>query len=119
MKAPYIPDGQKAVFYDSQGRVLLTIFVSDSSFCNDDWTCNSEKGEDEKTCPNDCTALSTIDDQQPTAGENEGFSPMILWSLLTVLAAVGGWYVWRRWKKAKYVQEDQFTNKLGGCKMKQ
>src|SRR3989344_5437411 len=33
VKAPYAADGQKAVFYDAQGSQLLTIFVSESTFC--------------------------------------------------------------------------------------
>ena len=114
VKAPYVPDGQKAVFYDSQGRTLLTIFVNESSFCNDDWTCNSERGEDARTCPNDCQALPTTNDQQPTTGEG-GLSAVTVALIASAIAAVGagGWYAWRRWKKAKYVQEDQFTSKLG------
>src|SRR3989344_4214622 len=113
VKAPYVPDGQKAVFYDSQGRTLLTVFVSESSFCNDDGVCNSERGEDNKTCSNDCKALPTVDSQQPTT-EGKGLSGTV-WAL-TILAlafvGVGGWYAWRRWRKVKYIEESQFTNKL-------
>src|SRR3989344_8941156 len=46
VKAPYFADGQKVVFYDNQGDALLTIFVSESSFCNDDGICNADVGED-------------------------------------------------------------------------
>ena len=113
VKAPYVPDGQKAVFYDSQGRTLLTIFVGESSFCNDDGVCNSERGEDNKTCSNDCKALPTTDNRQPTT-EGKGLSGTV-WALIILALAfvgVGGWYAWRRWRKVKYIEESQFTNKL-------
>src|SRR5258708_31536105 len=35
VKAPYIADAQKAVFYDVQNQPILTITLSESSFCND------------------------------------------------------------------------------------
>src|SRR3989344_3606291 len=113
VKAPYVPDGQKAVFYDSQGRTLLTIFVGESSFCNDDGVRNSERGEDNKTCSNDCKALPPTDNRQPTT-EGKGLSGTV-WALIILALAfvgVGGWYAWRRWRKVKYIEESQFTNKL-------
>lgn len=101
VRAPYVPDGQRAVFYDSQGNPLVTIFVNDSSFCNDDGICNSERGEDDKTCPNDCRAVISPATSPPTSGVGGGFSPMILWSLLVVFCGAGGWYGWRWWEKRK------------------
>ena len=46
VKAPYLPDGQKVNFYNAQGNQLLSVFVSDSSFCNDDGVCNATVGEE-------------------------------------------------------------------------
>lgn len=116
VKAPYLPDGQKVVFYDSQNRQLLTIFVSDNSFCNDDAVCNFDRGEDEKTCPNDCigaTPLPLPGEEEEGGGPVSGVNVIILSILVVAFLAVGGWYAWRRWRKVKYVQENQFTNKLG------
>ena len=115
VKAPYVADGQKVVFYDSQNRQLLTIFVSESSFCNDDGICNSERGEDEKTCPADCKAATPVPTPvQPVSGEG-GLSgtTIVLIALALAAAGAGGWYGWRRWQKKKAMtQIDQFTNKL-------
>lgn len=111
--APYVPDGQKVIFYDSQNKQLLTVFVSESSFCNDDAVCNFDKGEDDKTCPNDCTGAESPSPQESKESSVGGLSMIIMIVLTTALLGVGGWYAWRRWRKVKYVQEDQFTSKLG------
>jgi hypothetical protein len=101
VKAPYVSDGQKAVFYDSQGRTLLTIFVSESSFCNDDGVCNADRGEDYLACPNDCKPLPTT----PTPGsEHAGGKgmPISTWALIIGAVAAlgaGGWYGWKRYKE--------------------
>jgi hypothetical protein len=58
IQVPYVADGQRAVFYDNQNQPVLTISVSDSSFCNDDGICNADRGEDYLTCPNDCKAVT-------------------------------------------------------------
>jgi len=92
VKAPYVADGQKAVFYDSQGLQLLTIFVSESSFCDDDGICSLEKGEDEKTCPNDCAGVTPM--PSPERGLFSGTSLLVL--LVAVFAVVVGWYFWKR-----------------------
>src|SRR3990167_398128 len=60
VKAPYVPDGQKVSFYNVQGNQLLSIFVSESSFCNDDGICNSDVGEDNKTCSSDCKTVIPV-----------------------------------------------------------
>ena len=113
VKAPYVSDAQKVVFYDAQNKPLLTVFVSESSFCNDDGVCNSDRGEDEITCPNDCAGAVPLPSQETEEGPVSGMTLIILGILAAAFAAVGGWYAWRRWKKTKYVQENQFTNKLG------
>ena len=102
VKAPYVPDAQKVVFYDVQGRTLVTIFVSESSFCNDDGVCNSDRGEDEITCPNDCRGLPTTNNQQPTT-DGRGLSGTVWTLIISALAVLGGggWYVWRKWKETK------------------
>ncbi len=102
VRAPYIPDGQKVNFYDAQGKQLLSIFVSDSSFCNDDGVCNSDTGEDVKTCPADCKSLATptvTSSPEPTIGGGET-SNMIkgIIYLIIGLGLAGGWYGWKWWK---------------------
>lgn len=99
VKAPYVSDGEKAVFYNNQGDALLTIFVSESSFCNDDGVCNPDVGEDTKTCPSDCktaTPVSTV----PTTGpvDSGGWSRVLksIIYLIIGLGLVGGWWYWRR-----------------------
>src|SRR3989338_2328161 len=80
VKAPYVPDGQKAVFYNNQGDALLTIFVSESSFCNDDGVCNPDVGEDTKTCPSDCKTATPVPTimTEPSAG---GGKIGLMWGL--------------------------------------
>ena len=111
VKAPYIPDGQKAIFYDAQGRILVTIFVSESSFCNDDGVCNFDKGEDEITCPNDCrgvVAPSSLDENGLPRAESRGGQGGILMSAIYVLiiagVGVGGWFGWKRYKEIKILR---------------
>lgn len=103
VKAPYIPDGQKVVFYDSQGRSLLSIFVSESSFCNDDGVCNPDVGEDTKTCPNDCkiaTPIPTIT-TTPSTGDWGGMIKILIYIIIGLGVVGGGWYGWKWWKGRK------------------
>ena len=101
VKAPYVPDGQKVVFYNNQGDALLTIFVSESSFCNDDGACNPDVGEDTKTCPNDCktaTPVPTIITTQPSAGNWGGMIKILIYFIIGLGVVGGGWYGWKWWK---------------------
>ena len=103
VKAPYVADGQKVNFYDSQGNQLISVFVSESSFCNDDGICNPDVGEDTKTCPNDCkTSIpAPIITTEPSAGgEWSGMLKSIIY-LIIGLGVVGGWYGWKWWQKRK------------------
>jgi len=105
-KAPYAPDGQKVNFYDSQGKQLVSIFVSQSSFCNDDGICNSDTGEDTTTCRNDCKLLQTppptVAPTVPSSGGGPpGLATVLIYSLIGGGAAFGGWYAWRLWRKKK------------------
>ncbi len=100
VKAPYISDGQKAVFYNNQGDALLTIFVQESSFCNDDGVCNPDVGEDTKTCPSDCKQVlpvPVVSPSVPTSGGGVGMLKGIIY-LIIGLGLVGGWFGHRRWR---------------------
>lgn len=110
VKAPYAPDGQKAVFYNNQGDALLTIFVSESSFCNDDGVCNTDNGEDENTCPADCKGVTPVPVASPdTGGGGQGGMLMNLVYVLIILGAgLGGWYGWKWWKSRQAPPTTQF-----------
>lgn len=100
VKAPYVPDGQKVNFFDSQGNQLLSIFVSESSFCNDDGVCNPDVGEDAKTCPSDCktaTPVPKVSAEPPVGGGASGMLKSIIY-LIIGLGVVGGWFGWKWWK---------------------
>jgi hypothetical protein len=113
VKAPYVADGQKTVFYDSQGRTLLTVFVSESSFCNDDGVCNFDRGEYEDTCPNDCTGVTP---PPPLDGEDGGGQGSMLMTVIYVLiivgGAFGGWYGWKLYRTKKETPQDQLPNNI-------
>ena len=97
IKAPYTPDGEKAVFYNNQGDALLTIFVSESSFCNDDGVCNTDNGEDENTCPADCKGVTPLPPITDDTGSGQGGVPMaFIYALIIAGSVLGGWFGWRR-----------------------
>ncbi|MBI2062495.1 MAG: hypothetical protein HYT64_02300 [Candidatus Yanofskybacteria bacterium] len=103
VKASYMPDGQKVVLYNYQGDALLTIFVSESSFCNDDGVCNPDVGEDTKTCPSDCKISTPPPAGGPTitTGTSSGGAGMIkvlIYLIIGLGVAGGGWYGWKWWK---------------------
>lgn len=101
VKAPYFPDGQKVNFYDGQGNQLLSIFVSESSFCNDDGVCNPDVGEDIKTCPSDCKQALPVPTVsiEPSVGGGQGNMLMtLIYVLIIAVAGLGGWFGWKWWK---------------------
>ncbi len=99
VKAPYAPDGEKAVFYNYQGDALLTVFVSESSFCNDDGVCNVDNGEDENTCPTDCKGVTPLPPTTDNMGSGQGGMLMnLIYVLIIAGAGLGGWYGWKWWK---------------------
>src|SRR3989344_6635606 len=103
VKAPYVADGQKAVFYNFQNEALLTVSVSESSYCNDDGICNSDRGEDSLSCPKDCR--QTLPAPPITgpggSGEEAAAKSGIIWG--AIILAIGiilgaGLWLWRRRK---------------------
>lgn len=103
MKAPYVADGQKAVFYNAQNEALLTISVAESSYCNDDGICNADRGEDSLSCPKDCK--QTLPAPPITGPEGTGVTgdakSGIIWG--AVILGIGiilgaGLWVWRKKK---------------------
>lgn len=100
VRAPYFADAQKVVFYDSQNQSVLTIPVSDSSFCNDDGICNVDKGEDYLNCSKDCkNSLATPLPEAiiPTeTKESSGLLSGILYSLIGVVLLGLLWWMFKR-----------------------
>lgn len=97
VKAPYAPNGQKAVFYDSQGNQLLSVFVGESSFCNEDGVCNVDRGEDNISCSADCRNVTPLPGPEENTGGQNGMLKGLIY-LIIGLAALGGWYGYRRWR---------------------
>lgn len=110
VKVPYVPDGQKVIFYNNQGDALLTIFVSESSFCNDDGVCNSATGEDTKTCPSDCKQVLPVPVASPgvlpAGGEGSGVLKGIIYLIIGIGIAGGFWW----WRKRKSLQNQVELN---------
>ncbi len=101
VKAPYVADGQKVIFYDSQNQPVLTISVSDSSFCDDNGVCDADRGEDSLSCPKDCKQSLPVPSSSatpvPPAGESSGLWSGILYTLGgLVLAGLAWWFFKRR-----------------------
>ncbi len=100
VKAPYVADGERAIFYNSENQPILTIPVADSSYCNDDGICNSDRGEDSLSCPKDCTSSLTAPSTAPVAvAPSSGSSALVSGILYTVagLVLLGGlWWVFKR-----------------------
>ncbi|HZZ99179.1 MAG TPA: hypothetical protein VFK07_00510 [Candidatus Paceibacterota bacterium] len=102
VEAPYAADAQKVIFYDPQNDPVLTLSVSESSYCNDDGVCDSERGENHLTCSNDCQASTLpVPSVAPTSrnsGGGSGLIPGLIYSLvgLALLAALWWFYKHRK-----------------------
>ncbi len=108
VKAPYVSDGQKASFFDDQGRPLVTIFVAEASICNDDGQCNAAAGETQTTCALDCSVAGTprvSATPAPVFDEGPDMTMILIYVVGGVGVLVGAWFGWKWWKKK---QEDSF-----------
>lgn len=109
VKAPYVSDGEQAVFYDAQGNQVLTVFVSESSFCNDDGVCNTDNGEDENTCPADCKGVTPLPPITDNTGGGQGAVPTAFVYVLIIAGVVlGGWYGWKWYKSRQQPSMPQY-----------
>lgn len=101
VNAPYFADAQKVIFYDNQNQPVLTIFVSDSSFCNDDGICNADRGEDSLNCSKDCknilsAPVATPIDTAPTSGSSGVWSSILYILGGLILAGLVWWWFFKR-----------------------
>ncbi len=104
IQGPYVADGLRAIFYSPDGQNVLSIFVSNSSFCNDDLSCDAARGENTATCPIDCKVsgkpvLSAGSDQSPSG--SHFFDYMFIITVAAFCAA--GWIAWK-WLEKKREQ---------------
>ena len=105
VKAPYVSDGEKAVFYNNQGDALLTVFVSDSSFCNDDGVCNTDNGEDMLSCPLDCKTVTPVPTVSNVPTITDGKAGLV-WGLIYIIAGAGlAGGLWYFLKKERYLKQ--------------
>jgi len=100
VQAPYVADAQKVIFYDNQEQPVLTIPVSETSFCNDDGICNVDRGEDYLNCSKDCknslaTPLPETAPPTPT-NESSGLLSGILYTLAGIILLGLLWWMFKR-----------------------
>ncbi len=102
---PYFANAKDINIYDNQGRILISIPVSESSFCNEDKICDSDVGEDYNNCANDCTSsslLSAPSSASPTTAPVVNKTSSLFSSILYIvggLVIVGGYFGWRWYRK--------------------
>ena len=102
IKAPYVPDAQKVVFYDGQNQAALTIPVNDGSICNDDDTCNTAGGEDSLNCSNDCKKAvlpaASVTPSPVPAGASSGIVSGLAYTAIGIILLGGMWWFIKRRK---------------------
>lgn len=102
---PYFANAKDVNIYDNQRRILISIAVSESSFCNEDKICDSDVGENYNNCVNDCTSsslLAVTPSASPTALPEAGKTSSLLSAILYMLGGlviVGGYFGWRWYQK--------------------
>lgn len=103
IKAPYVANGQRAVFYNDQGTQLVNLFIFEGALCNDDGSCSLGQGENENTCPSDCVKKTTTPLPVSPIPLEEGFDMLniITYVVGGLLVAVGAWFGWKWWQKKK------------------
>lgn len=98
VRGPYFADASKINFYNDRGKLLLTLDVGSSSFCNDNDVCNKDIGENRDNCPADCKPKPTT---TPPPASGEGSSRGILFGIVGVIIAVVIWIILLIIKKRK------------------
>lgn len=103
VRGPYVSDGSKVTFYDSQKNPVLNIFIREGAICNDDSICTSAENENEKTCPADCKQArpSRTVEPSPVFDEETDLTMLLIYVFGGLGVAVGAWFGWKWWKKRK------------------
>lgn len=107
VRGPYAADALKASFYDGQGKQLLSVFVSQASICDNSGLCDSEAGENEQICPNECkkpritTPQGTRLPPPPVSDEGPDITTILTYVVGGVGVAVVAWFGWKWWRKRR------------------
>lgn len=88
VRAPYFADAKGVNFYNEAGQKLLSLDLTETSYCNDDGVCNADIGENFQTCPNDCPKPTPAVEETTTTipPQKSGLSFTMIW--LIILAVV-------------------------------
>lgn len=102
VKGPYFAEAAKVNFYNQNNNLLLTLSVAESSFCNNNKICNSDVGEDSKTCPSDCAAPTSSPTPSPmTLPSFNSYDVFISPGFIGLVAALAGVLIWIFLKRRK------------------
>lgn len=107
VRGPYVGDGARAQFYDSQGKQMVTVFISMGALCNDDNLCDAAGGESEKNCSNDCKKPRATPTPAPSIEPTSGFfndfdlNTILIYAVGGIGVVVIAWFGWKWWKKRK------------------
>ena len=105
---PYFANAKDVNIYDNQEKILISIPVGETSFCNDDKICDSDVGENYNNCPNDCTSsslLAVTPSPSTTAIPETGKTSSLLSAILYILGGLviaGGYFGWRWYQKRNF-----------------
>ncbi len=101
--APYAADGNRVSFYNPAGIHLLTIFVSESAFCDDSGSCDASRGEDSDNCPLDCkksTQKTSIDLPPDTPLPNDDIiRTVVKYLIFAGVLLIASWIGLKWWRE--------------------
>lgn len=107
VKGPYFADASMVNFYDNSNQLLLTIDVSESSFCNDDGVCNSNVGENTDNCSNDCKLRPPPASITPTPVVGGGSNTTLRWIIIAAIIIIAVLVIWFIIKKRRAINGGQ------------
>jgi len=105
--APYFANARDVTFYSPTGVRLLTISVQESSFCNDDYVCNNDVGENFYYCPHDCVeepitlTRSPSPSSQPEKKTDEHTLPFVVLGAFGIIGIIVAYLIFFRGRKIK------------------
>lgn len=99
---PYVANGNRVNFYNPANIHLLTIFVSESSFCDDNGSCDASKGEDSDNCPLDCrksvkrTPIGLPPEMPET--DDDTIKTILMYLVFAGAICAASWFSWKWWR---------------------